>query len=198
MTADTILARFAEIAADLESPKAPIQVERDGDRLRARSGLGAVQKTRWLARLVSVACLVIGAGLARFSPWAWALAALGAAGLVLAPRLVRQTELFEIDAAAGVLTGAEAAIPIARIAAIRGSYTTQGWDPFSAIQAELDDGSQVPVLSLSGTDEAQAEFACRLLGQLLNRPATYAGPFGGVKTCHAPPDSPEPAVASGE
>jgi hypothetical protein len=101
-------------------------------------------------------------------------------------------ETTEVDAARRLLVVCQYAaatgttLRIEQVWEIRGAYETQGWDPRSVLYAVMEDATEVAVLILPGTDEVLAEYACRTLGCLLDRPATYAGPFGGVRACYVP------------
>ncbi len=192
MQTDDILVRLTQVVSAMGDSPALLQIERNGDRLRFLTGTRSLRQSRLLARILGVLGLVAGLALTQISPSGWALAVLGVLTFFIIPGRLRPTRLLEIDAAHGNLlvtqsaAGAGGTISLAQIASIRGAYDTQGWDPFSTLYAVLQDGQEVPVLVFRGTNEPLAEYTCRILGFLLDRPATYAGPFGGIKTCYQP------------
>jgi hypothetical protein len=186
-----LFARFTRIAAEINEPTAWMSAQRDGERLLLLTGPRMMRRTRHFGRLAGVVCMIAGAAIATATPWGWPVAAAGVLGFIILPRLVRTTTLLEIDGAREMLivrmpaAGAGVLVPIAPIAEIRGLYETQGWDSRSAVYAALHGGEVTPLLAFSGTDEHLAEYACRMIGALIDRTATYEGPFGAVKTCYA-------------
>lgn len=190
MMANVVLNRYSGIAPEVEADGALMQVQRVGDTLVFSMGQCYVRKSCLQARLAGGAGVVVGLMLAQSSLWGWALAILGLLAFVFLPRLIRPARLLEIDGEQGVVrvvqpaVGAGTVVSIVHIVALNGVYETQGWDPRSVIFALLDDGTTAPLLVLSGTDEALAEYTCRTLGLLLNRTATYIGPFDTTKTCY--------------
>lgn len=187
-----IFSRFSRLEGDIDCRQAArLCVHRDGDRLLFQTGEKSVRKSRLLARLMGAACMAVGIVSTHMTVWGWLLLILGALAFFVLPLLARTAVYLEISAAEepgqirvfphvacpGIV------LPLTQVSAIRGIYETQGWDPRSVLFAVLADGSEVPLLTLPGTDEALAEHACRTLGLLLDCPSTYTGPFGGVKTC---------------
>ena len=164
-----------------------LAVARDGDRLVLQTGPGAVRQARRRVQTAGAVAALAGLALAWLNPWAPTFTALALLTLVLVHTRLRAVPLVTLDPQQGVLTvcqraaGAGVSVALSEIAAVRGAYETQGWEPRSVIAVECRDAPPVPVV-LPGTDEALAEEACRTLGTLLGCPAAYAGPFGGVTT----------------
>jgi hypothetical protein len=169
-----------------------IQVREEGGRVLLYTGTNPLHRARLLVRGACGLAGLAGLGLAAYSTWALLLAAAGLVSFLVLPGRLRQRRLLELDTARGVLQpqppDGPAEIPVSAIRALRGAYQTQGWDPWSAVHALLEDGAEVPVLTLPGTDEALAECACRRLGTLLGCPAVYTGSEGRQKTCYTPAD----------
>jgi hypothetical protein len=190
ITGNSLFNRFACIAPEVEAEQALIHIQRAGDRLLFSTGQRYIRQTRLFARVVGALGVPAGIALAQSTPWGWALVALGVLVCAFIPRMICPSALLEIDGQRGQVlvaqgsAGAGTVLDIARITELRGSYETQGWDPRSVLYAALEDGTQTPILVFQGTDEPLAEYACRTIGLLLNRTATYAGPFGGVKICY--------------
>ncbi len=189
--ANGIFERFRGIAPEADLAQARIQVRREGQRLIFMMGEGYMQRARLTARAAGTAGIVAGLALTKLSLlWGLVLVVSGACLLALEPRLIRQEHLLDLDCEGERLiikqpaAGAGTTICIEQIAELRGVYETQGWDGRSVIYAMLTDGTEAPVLVFPGTDEPLAECACRTLGLLLDLTATYAGPFGGLKTCY--------------
>lgn len=185
MNYDGVLQRVAP--SDREGlPAALLQVRRHGDRVELLSSDQAVRRRRAWIRAGSLAAVVAGAALTAVSGWAWLIALMAAVAFVAVPARIHVTTLLQLDTASGELSAPNtgARLPLQQITAIQGIYETYGWDGRSALYAVLADSTRVLILVFSGTNEKLAEAACRILGTLLDCPATYAGPFGGVKTCH--------------
>jgi hypothetical protein len=173
-----------------------LELRVEGGRIGLFTGAEQLRRSRRQARVAGIVATGLGLVLLPFSLWSATLVVAGLALLFVVPRLLRQSKLLEIDGGAGrlILTrhdaGAGRELPIERIASIRGQYTTQGWAGFSRIVAVLPDGQEVPIAVLDGTDEQLAATTCRTLGRLLERPASYAGPFGSMQAWPVPPPSP--------
>jgi hypothetical protein len=189
-TGNSLFNRFSRIAPEVETERALIHIQREGDRLLFSTGQRYVRQSRLFACVGGVLSVPAGIALAQNTPWGWVLVVLGVLVFALVPRLIRPTRLLEIDGERGQVlveqgaAGAGTVLDIAQITELRGIYETQGWDPRSVLYAVAADGTQTPILVFQGTDEPLAEYACRTLGMLLNRTATYAGPFGGIKMCY--------------
>jgi len=178
--------RLAAAAAD---PAGPLAIRRVGERLLLETSEASLHRARRQVRAGSLLATASGLIAAALTPWGWLLTAAGLAALWIAPRHQRPRRLLEIDPDRACIrpgpgSGNVEPVPLASVRAIRGAYETQGWDPRSVIWVLGEDGQETPVLALPGTDEALAVEACRLLGLLLDCPATYAGPFGAPTTCH--------------
>jgi hypothetical protein len=192
LKANPIFGRFTHVVSDMNDPRAWLRAQRDGERLLLLTGARSLRRSRMLARSAGLAGILAGLAFVTVSPWGWMLAALGVLTFFVLPSFVRAVTLLEVDGARELVVVAQRAagpgalVPIGQIIEIRGVYETQGWDSRSAVYAVLRSGIDAPLLIFSGTDEPLAEYACRTIGALLDRPATYAGPFGGVKTCYAP------------
>lgn len=192
MESNALLARFRQLTSHDDRAPRPLDVLHEGNCIILQTGARALHRSRLLVRLAGAAMGIAGLALVAYSPWGWALAAAGLLALLLGPRAIRSSRLLEIDIATDQLrvpphiTDAAHDLPLAQVVAIRGLYETKGWDPFSTIYAELQDGAQRPVMRLFGGDERDAKYACQTLGSLLNCPATYQGPFGEVTRCHEP------------
>ena len=186
---DVMAARLSALADDTD---ALLEARRKGDRVVLATSGGCVDRSRRKARGGSLAAAVAGVLAAQYSPWGWLLAIGGLLALVVLPGRLRPARLLEIDLGRGLLIpcrhAAGATPDVTSVCLLRGVYETQGWDPRSVVYAVAEDDTATPVLILSGTDEKLAEQACRALGALLDRPATYAGPAGVVKSCYAGPE----------
>ena len=186
MEAETLLARLAQAIPDLVEPGARLQVMRDGETIILQTGANTLQKSRRGIQAGGAALTLAGGALTTWNPWALALVPVGIALAWFGPLCVRAGALLAINAAKEELAGpgAMCPIPLSQITAVRGVYETQGWDPRSVLYAVPVSGEPVSAMILPGTDEALAEAACRALGALLDVPASYEGPFGGVKECY--------------
>jgi len=169
-----------------------IAVEGEGDRLRLRTSQSFVARRLLHFRLACAARACVGLALVVYTPWALVLTALGLAGLPLAPRFFKTSDLVDVDRAADrisplqTLVGVGRAVPASHVRSVRGVYEVYGWDPRSTVYVELEDGERNAVLVFVGTDEELARDACQALGKVLDVEATYAGPYGAPKVCFAP------------
>jgi hypothetical protein len=167
-------------------------VENDGDRLRIRTSEAYVARRRRYFRGSMIVCALAGLALVALSPWFLALAAAALAGFAVAPRLFTTKGLLEIDRARACLVPLQASagrgrsVPVGQLTKVSGVYEVYGWDPRSTIYAILANEQRVPILVFTGTNEALAEEACRLVGELLNSEATYSGPYGAPRVCFRP------------
>lgn len=192
METATFTERYQRIAAEFDAKQGCLQIQRQGDRLVFLTGGRSVKQSRFFARILGVALGILGVTLISISPWTLLLTLVGVTAALFAPEWIRPIRLLEIDAENGDLlvchdrTGDRVTVPMDAIVRIEGRYETQGWDAMSAFDAVLEDGAQVLILTLRGTDEVLAGEVCRGLGLLLDRPAAYAGPFGGVKDYRPP------------
>lgn len=191
MDASFLLNRFQQTALVSEE-KALLQIVREGDTLILQTGERVVRQTRLSVRLRGGIGLLAGLALVYFSLWGWAVSVVGLLYLLIAPRFVTSRRLLQLDTAEGKLiplqtTGVEVRfLSLADICELHGVYETKGWDPYSVLYAQMRDGSRIPFLLLMGSSEKMAEDACRLLGNLLDCPATYTGPFGNMLSCYSP------------
>jgi hypothetical protein len=182
-----IYSRYAELSPEIAASRGTIQVERQGDLLLFLTGTRYLQRQRlslWVAGGIGIAG---GLALTYYTFWGLALALAGFLICLIGPRLVHAVQILTIDGAEGMVKGLGGKVALSEITAVRGYYHTQGWDPSSVVYAEVA-GKEEPValISFRGTDEPQAQYACHLLGGLLNRPASYTGPYGDVKECYTP------------
>ncbi|HLJ56891.1 MAG TPA: hypothetical protein VKT77_17760 [Chthonomonadaceae bacterium] len=166
-----------------------IEVRRDGSRLALFTGPAAVNRSRVYTRAVGVIAAAGGIFLLHYSGWFLPLIAFGVAVALFAGKLVNARRLVEIDTA--VRSHAEGSqrgpgLDVEQVRAVRGVYDTKGWDGFTTVSAEQDDGMDVPLVILMGTDEQLAECLCRTPGLLFDCPSTCAGPFGSSKSCYTP------------
>jgi len=187
-----ILARFEDLSTVDGHGHPHVRLSRDGPRIIMRTNERHVRMRQLIARIVAVAAVLAGLAFVPVSLWGIALAMAGFGAFALIPRFVRVSTLLRIDLETGEIVALQRAaspgapIPIEYVRSIEGVYKIQGWDGDSTIYAVLADGSRTPLLVFSGTNEALAVYACRILGYLLDRPATYTGPFGGVTVCYRP------------
>ena len=192
MTTGKLPIAFSLAEAEVSGPRTRLQGVWEGDFLRIYTGSYYLQRWRWLARTVGLLCIIAGAALVGLSPWTLALAVPGLLILLLVPLYLHPSLLLEIDGARDLLIpvqptlGTNVPVPLDLVCSIRGAYDTKGWDSFSILYAVLDDGTEIPLMMLLGTDESLVENACRLLGRMLDCPATYTGPFGHTTTCYTP------------
>jgi hypothetical protein len=193
-----VTSRFDETGAASPAPTL-LTVCPDGERLVVRTSEYYATRRRLGFRVCSCVCAVAGLGLAFAVPWAAALTAVGLAGLFAAPKLFRPAALLECDAPKDRLavlqrTARGTTVRPSQVEAIRGEYEVYGWDPRSAVYAVLGGGERVLLLVFSGTNEALAREACRVVGSMTRRPSTYAGPFGGLEICYEPVPSELPSA----
>ncbi len=98
--------------------------------------------------------------------------------------MVRPAALFEFDESTERLTMLElgsspgATVDVHRVRHIAGAYEVHGWSPYSTIYAVGEDGARVPLVAFSGSGESLPVEACRVLGEILRRPAAYSGQYG--------------------
>lgn len=192
MDAPSLIARFQSVPPELIRSFPQVDVQENEGRVLFRTGERVVARRRLAARVLCVLGGMVGLTLVPMNLWAGALLLLGLAGWFAAPRLIWSRPLVEVDGTHGLLAvrqpEAESgpAVEVGQIDRVAGEYEVVGWDSQSAFYAVLADGTRRRILVLSGTDEPLAEYVCRLLGLLLDRPASYAGPFGGVADCYVP------------
>lgn len=188
MNAEFIVNRFQQMESSLQS-RALIQVIHEGECLLLRTGEGATQRSRLLIRSGSALGVLAGLILAFFSPWGWAVSALSVFVFLIAPQFINSYPLLKIDLAGQrliILQNTEApvdSVSFTDLRSLQGIYETRGWDPNNVVYARLQEGVDVPLMLLGGSEKLAAE-ACRILGNLLDCPATYTGPFGDVLNCH--------------
>ncbi|HLK55583.1 MAG TPA: hypothetical protein VKU00_03415 [Chthonomonadaceae bacterium] len=192
MAIENLRTAFAHIESEVSGPWSRLNARMEGDTLRFYTGTRYLQQSRWAIRTVGFLLIVASICLLWIHPYFVSLAAPGLLIFLFAPGYVRPTLLLEIDMERNLLTtvqptvGPGNTVPLEQVRSIRGAYDTKGWDAFSTIQAVLEEETAVPILMFFGTDEPLAADACRLLGLLLDCPATYAGPFGHTTTCYTP------------
>lgn len=188
MNAEVIVNRFQQMESSLSS-RALIQVSYEGECLLLRTGEGAAQRSRLHLRSGSALGILAGPILAFFSPWGWVVSAMSAFVFLIAPRFITSHPLLKIDLAGQRLvilqhTGAPVdSVSFLDLRSLHGVYETRGWDPCNVVYAELQEGVKVPLFLLGGSEKQTIE-ACRILGNLLDCPATYTGPFGERLSCH--------------
>jgi hypothetical protein len=167
-----------------------LSVLREDHSLVIATGDALLRRQRLTARALVALGAVAALATVQFTPLAFVLFLGGIAVAVFLPGLYRHAKLLEIDLAEGCIRHLQAsggrAIPTAAIRSIEGRYETQGWEGRSVIYAIDDAGRETPLFHFSGTDERLSECGCRVVGQLLDLPATYAGPFGTVAVCNDP------------
>lgn len=186
------LTTYAPAALEVVRNTDRLEVRADPGRVSLYTGQATVRQSQNYARIVGALAAAVGIALLWYTMWGAAVIAFGLLAVAVVPRYLRPAELVAIDTVANQLVvvqpivGAGTTVPLDRIQSIRGAYDTKGWDGFSVLYAVEGHGSEVPVMMLLGTDERLAEAACHTLGELLNKPATYSGPFGGFSVCYAP------------
>jgi hypothetical protein len=196
METSLVLNRCHQAASSLPK-KALIEISCEGNMVFLQTGESTIQRSRLRVRLGGVLGLFAGLALTLFSPWGWAVSVVSLLVLIASPRFFSSQRLLAIDTAGERLillqkTGADvASLCLDQIRGLHGVYETKGWDPYSVLYAEMQDGSHVPILLLLGGSEPMATEACRLLGSLLDCPATYTGAFGNLLSCY-----PSPSVSS--
>lgn len=195
MPSNLLMDRYVQAIPEFEANRPFLQIERCEERLLFLTGTRALQYARFYAHLGGIAGVCLGLALLRVTPLGGLLAALSALAFFLLPGRFHAVRLLEIDTGQGQLLGEGDALSCPQIRAIRGVYTTQGYDPFSLFAATLDNGKELAFLTLRGTDDILAEALCRTLGLLLDCPAAYVGPFEDAKTCFTP-DAPNRAKAA--
>jgi hypothetical protein len=185
-------ADLAGIVKEAAGKSELLQVTVDGPWVVVSMGARAIRESRRTLLTVCLLGTVGGLILARFNWMGWLVAAVSVAAALIVPRWLKRKPLFEFDSESGsiILLQNSAArgtrLPQERIQRIRGRFTTQGWDGFSQLDAILDDGAEITVVSFSGTNDDIAEHACELLGKLLACPASYTPSFGDEVVCYEP------------
>lgn len=170
-----------------------IEVRRESDRVvigtgtrYLRSAKATVAASTVLAVVAAVVCGVL------VPHWWPAFALVACVPPVVGPTLVRPRRLLEIDPLSGGIIVCQSMADMGEVVtpydvvAIEGRYETQGWDPRSLICAMCHESHEVKLIVLPGTDEKLAEYLCKLLGYLLDRPSHYEDPQGSIRMCHEP------------
>lgn len=195
MDTTLLFSRFDRIGVLGEPGHSHIRLHREGPCIILRTDERHVRMRQIIVRLAAIGIVLAGMTLVPVSHWGVALVIAGFATFALVPRFIRVADLLRIDAGTGkivvVQPAASPADPIAieHVRRIEGVYKIQGWDGDSTIYAVQSGGTRTPILVFPGTNEALARYICRLLGYLLDRPATYAGAFDDVAVCYRPEDT---------
>jgi hypothetical protein len=204
---DALMLRTADfddaiVQPELINPSGRLDLRRDRERICLFTGARSVRQSQRMARVAGILVMVTGAWYMTVTPWSAALVGLGLIVLIAGPHRIRPEMLLEVDLGADqlVLTQdvvvAGERVEIQGVQAIHGRYATKGWDGYSLIHAVTRDGSELPLVMLRGTDEQLAEEVCRTLGALLGLPASYAGPFGTVRSWEAGSAGPGASAAA--
>lgn len=201
METETALDRFARNVSEIDHAHDLLEVQREGDVLVFRTSAQSIQKRRRMAWAAGAVGVIAGLALAPITPWAWLLFAFGVGLSVLAPRWIAPQDLLSIDVHRGLFTVTGNSIDsvcfaLGPIVTVRGAFESSGWDPYCRVYVTLREGKDVPVLHFPGTDAVVTEYACRILGYLLNCPATYTDAFGKIKECYAPDGAEAAGVSS--
>lgn len=185
--AKTVVDRWREWQSNGNAQERWLNTSTAGDRIVVSTGKSYTSQRRIAALMTAAGCAAAGVVFAFMVPWASAAAIVGIAGSLIAFKRIRPRPLLEIDSARRIVVIPDSkTVDGETLIAVAGRYETQGWDPRSVIVGIERDGSERQLAVFTGTDERLAEYACRVLGMLLDVPSTYRGTEGRTVTCYQP------------
>jgi hypothetical protein len=183
--------RIEEMIEEIDHRHELLRVISQGPRITISTGYRAIREAR---HVLLTACTIAFAGglvMTQISWMGWIVVAIAIAAGLLVPGRLHAVPLMEFNTDTDSLTIFRSSrrcgrIPSAQIREIRGEYGTRKGNGFSRLIAVLDSGSEITLLSFSGTNDDVAEHACELLGAILSRPAKYMASFGEDVACYDP------------
>ncbi len=173
-----------------EEPCKSIRIIQSGDRISFTPDEALLRRAVVNARFAFSALALVSLFVAMWFPVALLLTFIAAFCAWKLPMRIMAHEMVAIDSSRNVILVTQKGInpgteiSVDYIASLRGVYETQGWDSRSVVMAAMSSGGDVPIVFLTGTDEAEAEYVCHALGRILDKPASYTGPFGEKKCCY--------------